>query len=183
MNQIITYITLPLFSLLIKLSSERTKIMMDGQAWCNWKKLPFNVTNMCRLFIDYREFRTLFYYRIGSMHHCLSLLYHKLDSLYITTPRSNVGGGLIIQHGFATIISAKHIGENCKIYQQVTIGYNHALEAPIIGDNVEICCGAKIIGGINIGNYSLIGANAVVIRNVPAHTIVGGIPAKIIRKK
>ena len=46
MNQIITYITLPLFSLLIKLSSERTKIMMDGQAWCNWKKLPFNVTNM-----------------------------------------------------------------------------------------------------------------------------------------
>ena len=89
---------------------------------------------------------------------------------------------LFRSHGFATIISAKQIGENCKIYQQVTIGYNHALQAPIIGNNVEICCGAKVIGGINIGDDSLIGANAVVIRDVPSHTIVGGIPAKIIKK-
>ena len=183
MNKIKFYFAFPIFILLIRLSSERTKIMMDGQAWCTWKQMLFNTFNMCRLFIGYREFRSLLYYRIGGIHYIISWLFPKLDSLYITTPRDHIGGGLIIQHGFSTIISAKHIGENCKIYQQVTIGYNHALEAPIIGNNVEICCGAKIIGGVNIGRDSIIGANAVVIRDVPAYTVAGGVPAKIIKKK
>lgn len=183
MIKIRAYIALPLFFLLIRLSSEQTKIMLDGREWCRWKQVPFNLVNMCCLFVGYREFRTLLYYRMGGIHHILNCFFPKLDSLYITTPREHVGGGLIIQHGFSTIISAKHIGENCKIYQQVTIGYNHALEAPTIGDNVEICCGAKIIGGVNIGNDSIIGANAVVIRDVPAHIIAGGVPAKIIKKK
>ena len=94
----------------------------------------------------------------------------------------DVDSGLIIQHGFATIISAKQIGKNCKIYQQVTIGYDHTLQAPIIGDNVEICCGAKVIGGVTIGNNVIIGANAVVIKDVPNNCIVAGVPAKIIKK-
>lgn len=90
-------------------------------------------------------------------------------------------GGLIIQHGFSTIINAKKIGENCHIYQQVTIGFN-GTEQPVIGNNVRICCGAKVIGGVNIGNNVVIGANAVVVKDVPDNVVVAGVPAKIIKK-
>lgn len=118
---------------------------------------------------------------MGPYHILLSLLLPGYDHLQITTPTSNIGGGLIIQHGFATIISAKSIGKSCKIYQQVTIGYNHQLEAPILGNNVEVCCGAKIIGGVHIGDNVLIGANSVVINDIPSNCVVAGIPARIIR--
>ena len=91
------------------------------------------------------------------------------------------GGGLIIQHGFSTIINAKKIGENCHIYQQVTIGFN-GTEQPVIGNNVRICCGAKVIGGVNIGNNVVIGANAVVVKDVPDNVVVAGVPAKIIKQ-
>ena len=49
-------------------------------------------------------------------------------------------------------------------------------------NNVEICCGAKVIGGVTIGNNVIIGANAVVIQDVPNNCIVAGVPAKIIKK-
>lgn len=74
----------------------------------------------------------------------------------------------------------KKIGKNCHIYQQVTIGYN-GVQAPIIGNNVRICCGAKVIGGIRVGNNVVIGANAVVCKDVPDNVIVGGVPAKVIK--
>lgn len=183
MNFIKVCIAYPLFALVMRLSCERTKILMDGQAWCEWKQLPFNIINMCHLFVAYREFRTLFYYRIGYLRFILEWLFPRLNSLYITTSRENVGGGLVIQHGFSTIISAAKIGRYCKIYQQVTIGYNHRLEAPVLGDYVEICCGAKVIGGVYLGEHSLVGANAVVVHDVPAYSVVAGIPAKIIKEK
>lgn len=99
-----------------------------------------------------------------------------MDTLYIETP--DIGGGLFIQHGFATIISAKKMGENCWVNQQVTIGYKSGHNPPSIGDNVMITCGAKILGDIVIGDNVVIGANAVVINNIESGSIVGGIPAK-----
>ena len=182
MKKIKTAFALPLFWLLFKVSKDMHKIQVDGQAWCQWQHKNFTLWNMCSLFIGFKEFRNLFYYRIGYLHHLIEWISPRMTNLYITTPRSDVDSGLIIQHGFATIISAKQIGKNCKIYQQVTIGYDHTLQAPIIGDNVEICCGAKVIGGVTIGNNVIIGANAVVIKDVPNNCIVAGVPAKIIKK-
>lgn len=72
------------------------------------------------------------------------------------------------------------IGENCTIYQEVTIGQNLDL-FPQIGDNVIIYAGAKVIGGITVGDNAIIGANAVVTSDVPANAIVGGIPARVIK--
>lgn len=132
-------------------------------------------------FISDKAFRNLFYYRVGPCHRLISWLLPGYDHLQITSPIGCIKGGLIIQHGFATIISAKSIGENCKIYQQVTIGYNHRLEAPVLGDNVEVCCGAKVIGGVHIGNNVLVGANSLVINDIPSNCVVVGCPAKIIR--
>ena len=109
----------------------------------------------------------------------LKFLVPPMPTLYIYTP--SIGGGLFIQHGFATIICAKSIGRHCHINQQVTIGYKGAL-APVLGDNVTVTCGAKILGGVKVEDNVVIGANAVVVKDVPANTIVAGVPAYIIRK-
>ena len=182
MKTIITFFFLPIFCLLRIFCKEKIAFYKDEYNWCKWKNIKYSRLNVCRFLITDKAVRNLFYYRLGPLHRLLSWILPGYDHLQIPTIRHQIGGGLIIQHGFATIISAQSIGHNCKIYQQVTIGYNHKLEAPIIGDNVEICCGAKIIGGIKIGNNVLIGSNSVVITDIPDNCVVAGIPARIIRK-
>ncbi len=74
------------------------------------------------------------------------------------------------------------IGKNCIIGANVTIGgKSRWYEVPVIGDTVDIATGAKILGPIRIGNNVTIGANAVVVKDVPDNCIVAGIPAKIIK--
>jgi serine O-acetyltransferase len=109
----------------------------------------------------------------------LNLIYRKAPTLFITT--SDIGEGLFIQHGFATIISAERIGKNCWINQQVTIGYSNKTDCPVIGDNVFIHAGAKVIGGITLGNNVIVGANSVVVKNVPDNAVVVGNPARIVK--
>jgi len=137
---------------------------------------------LCRLFVERPEFRNLFYYRLGNMRGLVILLKFiapPIPTLYIFTP--SIGGGLFIQHGFATILAAKSIGRHCHINQQVTLGYKGA-EAPVIGDNVTVTCGAKILGGIKVNNNVVIGANAVVVKDVPENVVVVGVPAYIIKR-
>lgn len=57
------------------------------------------------------------------------------------------------------------------------------MDAPTIGDNVVVYAGAKIIGGVHIGNNVIIGANAVVTKDVPDNCVVAGVPARIIKMK
>ncbi|MED2785254.1 serine acetyltransferase [Bacillus thuringiensis] len=74
------------------------------------------------------------------------------------------------------------IGKNCTIGQNCTIGGRTGHGGPpIIGDNVYIGPGARLLGSFRIGNNVIIGANAVVISEVPNNCIVAGVPAKIIR--
>lgn len=93
-----------------------------------------------------------------------------------------LGGGLIIPHPNGIVIHPSAvIGINCLIHQQVTIGVKRGIRsAPQIGDNVDIGAGAKVIGNIYIGHRALIGANAVVTKDVESEMIVAGIPAKVI---
>lgn len=126
------------------------------------------------------EFRNLFYKRIGLLGNILNIFCPKMSTLFIAT--ENIGEGLFIQHGFATYIAAKSIGKNCWINQQVTIGYSISTDCPILLDNVTISAGAKVIGKVTIGNNSIVGANAVVVKDIPDNCVVVGVPAYIIKR-
>lgn len=129
-----------------------------------------------------QEFRNLFLYRnrFRRVYRTwVKMIYRPMNTLYIES--KEIGGGLYIQHGFATMIAAESIGTNCWINQQVTIGFNGHGRPPIIGNDVMITCGAKVLGSITVGDHSVIGANAVVIRDVEQDAVMGGIPAKRIK--
>jgi serine O-acetyltransferase len=128
----------------------------------------------------YPEFRNLFYYRVGDFSIILNIFCRRMDTLFLAA--QSIGPGLFIQHGFATIIAAKRIGAHCWINQQVTVGYSNETDCPIIGDNVTICAGAKVIGAVVVGENSKIGANAVVVKTVPPNVTVVGVPARIVRR-
>ena len=98
---------------------------------------------------------------------------------------AKIGAGLVIGHPNSIIIGeGVVIGENCTIYQQTTIGRKDAQTDayPVIGDNVIIYAGAKIIGGIQIGDNVEIGANSVVTKNCPSDCVAKGVPATCTKK-
>jgi serine O-acetyltransferase len=94
----------------------------------------------------------------------------------------NIGGGLLLPHPNGVVIHPDAIiGPNSLIFQQVTIGVRAgARHPPIIGGHVDIGAGAKILGAIRIGDHAIVGANAVVLKDVPARATVIGIPARIL---
>jgi serine O-acetyltransferase len=95
---------------------------------------------------------------------------------------ARIGSGFYIGHfGGICVNQDAVIGDNCNISQGVTLGQANRGEragCPVIGNNVYIAPGAKIIGRIRVGDGAAIGANAVVINDVAPHTTVGGIPAR-----
>jgi serine O-acetyltransferase len=97
-----------------------------------------------------------------------------------------VGSNFVIDHFGGIIISGyAKFGDNCRIRNGVVVGLRHIHEptAPKIGNNVDIGAGAKLLGPITIGNDVVVGANAVVICDVPDNSIAVGIPAVIKRKR
>ena len=96
---------------------------------------------------------------------------------------ANIGKGMKINHGIATVIGARTvIGENSLIHQGVTFGDRNG-GRPILKNNVVVYAGAKILGNITIGNYAIVAANSVCITDVADNTTVAGVPAKQINFK
>ena len=137
------------------------------------------------LLIHEKALRNIFLKRLHrnlGMYVMIRILFKPLESCYINVPSEKIGGGLSFQHGFSTIVSAKEIGERCRIYQQVTVGY-HGEYAPVIGNDVRITAGAIVIGNVHIGNGAVVGAGAVVTHDVGENTTVIGVSAKELVKK
>ena len=156
-------------------------VKADTRRWLEVMDKSYSLlTGFVYLLSYYPEFRNLFYYRIGGIGKILNLYIPKMNSLFIES--DFIDEGLFIQHGFATIIAAKSIGKNCWINQQVTIGYSNKNDCPVLSDNVTVNAGAKVIGAVNIGSNSKVGANAVVNKNVPADCVVVGVPAYIVKR-
>lgn len=111
------------------------------------------------------------------------LMFHRISvKLGFSIPLNVIDEGLSIAHyGVLVINSNAKIGKNCRIQEGVTIGSSGSSAAPVIGNNVFIGTGAKIIGDITIADNVAIGAGAVVVKNISAKNVtVAGIPAKII---
>lgn len=116
------------------------------------------------------------------------ILYHCRYKYGLSIPFSTkIGSGFYIGH-FGNIVVNKRvaIGKNCNVSQGVTIGQTNRGERagyPIIGDNVYIGPGAKIIGNVRIGSNVAIGANCVVTKDVPNDSVVTGVPGRVISHK
>jgi serine O-acetyltransferase len=103
------------------------------------------------------------------------------------TPRTKIGYGLFMPHSNGIVIGAKDIGNYVTIFQGVTLGaktfdlgFTSKLR-PSIGNHVTIGAGAKILGGVTLGDNSVVGANSVVLKNVAKNHMVAGIPAEIVK--
>ena len=100
---------------------------------------------------------------------------------------ATIGRRLCIEHhGCIVIHGAAVIGDDCLIRHGVTLGNTgpeDPLGAPTVGDRVQFGAGAKILGRVRVGNDVIIGANAVVIQDVPDYAVVGGVPARILKMR
>jgi serine O-acetyltransferase len=169
---------------ILLMSKDKSVLRADLRRWAQQLYLdpPIRTAHfvglMTELLTFKPEYRNVFYLRLGLKARLISWLAPQLSSLQIT-PR-DIGPGLFIQHGLATLVSAEKIGANCSIWQNVTIGFSGPGASPTIGDNVTIWAGAKIIGRVHVGDNVVIGANTVVIDNVGSNVTVFGVPARVV---
>jgi serine O-acetyltransferase len=99
-------------------------------------------------------------------------------------PAGVIGPGFRLVHGGSVFLGGRMVmGADCMVYHEVTIGPSalSSMDYPVIGDRVRIFPGAKVLGGITIGDDAVIGANSVVIEDVPAGAVVAGNPARVVR--
>ncbi len=99
-------------------------------------------------------------------------------------PGAVIGEGLFIDHGSGVVIGeTTEIGDNVTIYQGVTLGgtgKEKGKRHPTLGNNVVVSTGAKVLGSFTVGDDVKIGANAVVLRNIPPNCTVVGVPGRIV---
>ena len=102
-------------------------------------------------------------------------------------PGAKIGKGLVIDHGMGVVIGeTAEIGDNCTIYQGVTLGgtgKDLGKRHPTLGNNVLVGAGAKVLGPFTIGDNTKIAANAVVLTEIPENCTAVGIPAKVVKKE
>jgi serine O-acetyltransferase len=187
LKSLLWILRVPLLTLFF-LSTEQQVILSDIKYWSQiheWKHSSNFVILLSLLKL--KEFRSLYYYRIRQGNllaavftYIFNAIYKEEQTLFIQC--NSLGLGLFIQHGFSTIIYANSIGENCWINQQVAIGYKDKNGKPTIGNNVRIAAGAKVLGRVTIGDNAIVGANAVVVKDVPENCVVVGVPAYIVKR-
>lgn len=99
-------------------------------------------------------------------------------------PGAQIGPGFFIDHGMGVVIGeTAEIGRNVTMYHGVTLGgvsLTKGKRHPTIEDGVVLGAGSKVLGAITIGSNSRIGANAVVVKSVPANSVVVGVPGQVV---
>ena len=183
--------------LALRVTDQRAVIHAD---LVRWKRLRFDQPSapvvqmsdddMLRSFVAaYREYRNVLYYRLeaGNLPGVLLAkvarrIWRPVATFDIACP--DIGPGLVVRHGYSTILTADRIGADCFAHQEVTIGWRDANDRPpVLGDNVYLGAGAKVLGPITLGDDVMVGANAVVLEDVPSGCTVAGVPARIVNKR
>mgnify|MGYP001388252499 CR=1 FL=1 len=165
-------------------------IHYDLTAKARWRYQSVSFRSLVKVMLADGTFAMLVYrlmqvsqqYRLSPF----AMLFNKLNSILggcIIGRGADFGEGFALLHSQGVVInSGVRGGRNVYLEHQVTIGADHAA-SPILGDDVYVGAGAKIIGPIRIGSRVRIGANAVVVHDVPDGCTVVGIPAKIVRRE
>jgi serine O-acetyltransferase len=175
--------------LLYAISNNKFTIKADCERWMELlhEDTQSTIFDLLFLLAHHEEFRSLYYYRawqgtaLGALTSLLlKKFYRPAPCLYLRSPE--IGPGFFLQHGFATTVGAYRVGRNCSVNQLVVIGWTDRTRGPILGDNVSVKAGAKVLGPITVGDNVVIGANAVVLKDVPANCVVVGAPARIVRR-
>jgi serine O-acetyltransferase len=130
----------------------------------------------------------MYRWKLAPLAKLISMLNFFLFGIEIAV-RCPIGRGLFLPHTQGTVIGAWSIGENVTIFQGVTLGAKELdfsyLESsrPIVEDGVIIGSGAKVLGGLTLSSSSRIGANAVVLSDIPPGVLAVGIPAKVVERR
>ena len=186
LKQVRLYLLLPLSSLhflAYAVAPQRAVIDIDLKVWMREHQLyGSTVLGLHTLLVEHQAFRNLFYYRVKKpLSFLLREVYPPLPTLWLNA--KEIGPGLFIQHGEGARINGERIGAYCWVNQQVTIGYSNKTDRPVLHDHVRVGPGARIFGAVTVGEGTTVGANAVIVKDVPAHcTVVGVYPAYIVRE-
>jgi serine O-acetyltransferase len=168
------------------LTDQQEVIDADTRRWADCLWVPDRSRMLPRLLYAFPEFRGVYYHRLR-LGNATGALAGRLAARWwkpvpgLDLGRTPIGPGLFISHGQATVLSAERIGSNLQVHQGVTVGWDYRGDRrPIIGDDVFIGAGAKILGAITVGDGARIGANAVVVCDVPAGATAVGVPARVV---
>ena len=150
-------------------------------------------TSRLEVFLTYSGFHALLIYRIAHWlwKHKIPILPRIISQLtrWLTGveihPGATIGTGFFIDHGMGVVIGeTTEIGDYVTLFQGVTLGgtgKERGKRHPTLGSHVVVGAGAKVLGGIRIGDNVKVGANAVVLRSVPANSTVVGNPGRIVK--
>ena len=116
----------------------------------------------------------------------LTLLFNRLNAMLcncIIGRGAEFGPGFVLIHATGVVINGRvRGGANVHIEHQVTIGAERR-QSPVLGNDIFIGAGAKVIGAVTIGDGARVGANAVVVHDIPPHCTAVGIPARVVRRR
>ncbi len=158
-------------------------------------ELDPSVSKKWMVIISSSGFHALFIYRVAHLFWKwgfipLALVFYIWGKILTASdihPASQIEPGVVIDHGIGTVIgSTATVGSGTLIYHGVTLGAKRPVKGkrhPDVGRNVLLGAGAKILGPITVGDNAVIGANAVVLEDVPQNALAIGIPAKISKEK
>jgi serine O-acetyltransferase len=168
-----------------RLKEDLTCALQRDPAARNWFEVLVNYSGLHAVW-SYRITHWLWRHRIYLLARMLSQVARWITGVEIH-PGAVIGRRFFIDHGMGVVIGeTSEIGNDVTLYHNVTLGgvnLEKGKRHPTLGDGVVVGTGAKVLGAIEIGSGSRIGANAVVVKSVPPDSVVVGVPGQIIRRK
>lgn len=169
----------------------RQAFAADCEAWAvrGWSSPNPGPLTKCAMLIRYAGLRATLLHRVAHwaciVHvpgvpmtlQALNLWFHGIE----LTPRVPIGPGLYLVHTTGSVITAVEIGASVEIQGGITVGQRNQVDFPVIEDDVVLGAGCRVLGGITLGRGARVGANAVVLQDVPAGCTAVGVPARVLR--